>query len=236
MVRFLAARGHDITTSNRNAEVAAGLAASHGVAVAENQLVIDAAEIVFLCLRPQVAAGILHPLRFGPGQRIVSVMAGISLAELARLCAPATDITATIPLGFLERGGCPLAACPSAGALKDLFAPDNPVVAVPDEAAFNAHFAICAMVPGLLDLMDSGAAWLGRHTDDAARSEFYTLALVSGLLAAMDRKAGALAKERDALATEGTISLQMVTELRGRGTNEALLDALNTIDARLQGE
>jgi pyrroline-5-carboxylate reductase len=120
MVRFLASRGHDVTVSNRNAGIAAGLAAPHGVAVAENQATVDASEIVFLCLRPQVAAGILEPLRFKPEQRIVSVMAGIPLAELSRLSAPATDITATIPLGFLEQGGCPLAACPSAGVLPDL--------------------------------------------------------------------------------------------------------------------
>ena len=37
--------------------------------------------------------------------------------------------------------------------LADLFEPENPVVKVADEAALNAHFAICAMVPGILDLM-----------------------------------------------------------------------------------
>lgn len=233
MVRFLAARGHEVTVSERNAGVAAELAASHGVGIAGNQEVLDGAEIVFLCLRPQVAVEALAPLRFAASQRIVSVMAGVPLATLARLCAPATEIVATIPLGFLEKGGCPLAACPEAGVLETLFAPENPVVPVADEAALNAHFAICAMVPGLLDLMNTGAAWLGRQTGDPARAEFYTTGLVSGFLAAMETGPGGLARARDALDTNGTLSLQMTEGLHDGGAHDALRATLEAIGARL---
>jgi len=233
MARFLASRGHEVTVSRRNAEVSSELAATHAIKVAENQQVVDATETVFLSLRPQIAAGIVEALRFRPEQRIVSVMAGISLGELGRLCAPATDIVSTIPLGFLERGGCPLAACPSAGVLAELFEPENPVVAVPDEAGLNAHFAICALVPGFLDMMDSAAGWLGQRTGDPGKAEFYTTELVSGFLAAMGRREGALSHARDALATEGTISLQMTAALRERGVHDALRDALDAIEARL---
>lgn len=111
MVRFLADRGHQITVSERNAEVAASLAASDGVAVADNQAVLDASDIVFLCLRPHVAADILKPVTFRADHQIVSVMAGISLEALGAACAPARDIIMTIPLGYLEKGGCPLPAC-----------------------------------------------------------------------------------------------------------------------------
>ncbi|WP_424932695.1 NAD(P)-binding domain-containing protein [Amaricoccus macauensis] len=233
MVRFLAGRGHEITVSKRNSDVAADLAASHGVAVADNQDVVDGSEIVFLCVRPHVAVEVLRQLQFTENHRIVSVIAGVSLANLADLCAPARDIVATIPLGFLEQGGCPLAACPKAGVLEELFAPENPVVPVPDEAGLNAHFAICAMVPGLLDLMGSAAGWLGETTGDRAAAEFYTAELVAGFLAAMGRDEGVLARERDALATEGTISLQMVTGLREGGAHRALLESLADIGQRL---
>lgn len=234
MVRFLVAKGHRIVVSDRNAGVAAALAASHGVAVADNQAVLDGAEVVFLCLRPAVAAEVVGGLAFRADHRVVSVMAGITLERLRALCAPATDICMTIPLGYLEAGGCPLAACPTAGLLSDLFAPENPVIEVPAEPAFISHFAICAMVPGILDLLATGAEWLAAETGDAEGAELYTAQLMAGFLSAMEKGAGSLARERDALATEGTISLQMTSFLRRGGVHETLREALGAIGARLR--
>ncbi|GAA6198874.1 NAD(P)-binding domain-containing protein [Aquicoccus sp. SU-CL01552] len=233
MARFLARTGHDILVSDRNVDVAATLEAVCGATVAPNQAVLDCADIVFLCLRPHVAEEVLSGLTFRPEQRVASVMAGVSLADLQRLCAPALDITRTIPLGFLEQGGCPLAAFPDTDLIDRLFAPENPVIPVPDERALSMHFAICAMVPGLLDLIATGADWLGAETGDPEMAEFYATQLVSGFLAAMGRTPGSLAQERDALATEGTISLQMTRALKSGGAHEALRAALDQIGATL---
>ena len=153
MVRFLASKGHDLCVTERSRAVSSALKAELGVRVADAQTVLDRSDIVFLCLRPQVAGEILTPLAFRADHQIVSVMAAVSQDQLAKLCAPASDFVQTIPLGFLEQGGCPLAAYGNDALLADLFAPENPVIPVSDERALNAHFAICAMVPGLLDLM-----------------------------------------------------------------------------------
>ena len=236
MVRFLATRGHDVTISKRNARAAEDLRASHGIRVADNQDVLDASDIVFLCLRPAVAEAVVAPLRFRADQKIVSVMAGISLARLGEWCAPSSDITLTIPLGFLEQGGCPLAACPSDEVLAPLFAPDNPVMPVPNEAAFNQHFAVCAMVPGLLDLMVTASDWLSRQTGDPDGAAIYTRQLVAGFLASLPQGgAEMLPAERDALATDGTISLMMTTRLHDGGAHSALCTALDAIGDRLGG-
>lgn len=231
MVRHLAAKGHEITVSRRTEAVSAALARDAGVAVAEPQDVLDASDIVFLCLRPHVAEDALAQLKFRAGQQIVSVMASVPRSMLLRLCTPAADIVQTIPLGFLEQGGCPLAAFGHDALLSELFAPENPVVPVADEAALNAHFAICAMVPGLLDLMQTGAEWLGRQTGDTAAAEFYSTQLVAGFL---DKMQGTLAEERDALATAGTLSLQMTDGLRAGGAHTALEEALAAIGKRLE--
>lgn len=237
MVRFFAAKGHDIAVTERSASLSAALNAELGVTVGTPQQVIDASEIVFLCLRPQVAAGILQPLVFRPGQRIVSVMAGISADQLAQLCAPVTDFVQTIPLGFLQHGGCPLAAFGDTTLLAGLFEPENPVVSVPNEAALNAHFAICAMVPGMLDLMATGADWLAEQTGDADASEFYTTQLLAGFLNTIPSDgAGRLATERHALATQGTLSLQMTQALQDGHAHETLRSALSAIGKRLETE
>ncbi|ABG32374.1 pyrroline-5-carboxylate reductase [Roseobacter denitrificans] len=236
MVRFLASRGHAVTVSERNAETAQSLKASHGVEVATNQVVLDCSQIVFLCLRPHIAADVISGLRFSADHKVVSVMAGLPLRELAEICAPARDISMTIPLGYVEQGGCPLPACPDDRVLRALFEPENPVLKVADEAAFNQHFAVCAFVPGVLDLMVTASDWLAQQTGDADQAARYTHQLLAGFLAALPRTGGAslLADERDALATPGTLSLQMTDGLRSGGAHEALIEALSAIGKRLE--
>lgn len=234
MARFLAAKGHDIHVTRRSEAVSAALADEIGAKVGEPQAVLDASETVFLCLRPQFAGDVLGPLMFRADHRVVSVMAGVSRADLEALCAPATSIVQTIPLGFVEQGGCPLPAFGEDAILSGLFDPQNPVIAVDSEDALNAHFAICALVPGLIDLMNSGAEWLGKKTGNSQGAEFYTSQLVAGFLDTIDRTTpGTLAAERDALATEGTLSLMMTDGLRFGGAHDALTDTLTRIATRL---
>ncbi|WP_298852499.1 NAD(P)-binding domain-containing protein [uncultured Ruegeria sp.] len=235
IARLMAAKGHEISVTERNAEVSANLKAELGATVAAPQAVIDASDIVFLCLRPHIAAEVLAPLTFRADQQIVSVMAAVSAEQLAALCVPASDFVQTIPLGFLETGGCPMAAFGNDRLLAELFEPENPVVKVTNEAALNAHFAICAMVPGILDLMATGAKWLGDVTGDTDGAEFYTTQLMAGFLASMDKgTAGRLAQERDALATDGTLSLQMTDTLKNQDAHKALRSALGAIGKRLE--
>ncbi len=234
MARFLAGKGHQILVTKRNAKVSAQLQAQIGAQVMTAQEVLDGSDVVFLCLRPHVAEGIIEGLSFRAEHEVVSVMAGISRVRLGALCAPAAGFVQTIPLGYLEKGGCPLAAFGDADLLRGLFEPENPVVPVASEAALNAHFAICAMVPGVLELMEGAAGWLGQRTGDPDAAAFFTTRLMGGFLAAMESpRQGDLARERDALAYEGTISLMMVEGLREGGASDAMQNALEAIGRRL---
>ena len=56
-----------------------------------------------VCLRPQVAREALAALRFRPDHVVISAMAGISVDELRRLIAPATDVARCIPLPAVAR-------------------------------------------------------------------------------------------------------------------------------------
>ena len=235
MVRLLARKGHQIAVTRRSETVSADLVRTCGVTATDAQSVLDTSDIIFLCLRPHQAADGLTPHTFRADHQIISVMAGVGHDTLQDLCPPARDFTRTIPLGFLEQGGCPLAAFGNDALLASLFSPENPVVKVADEPTLNAHFAICALVPGLLDMLATGADWLADRTGNRQKSEFYTTQLVSGFLAAMPRdKAGRLATERDALATTGTLSLQMTDGLRAGGAHAALRSALDAIGKRLE--
>jgi pyrroline-5-carboxylate reductase len=107
------------------------------------------------------------------------------------------------------------------------------VIDVATKRALNRHFAICALVPGVLSLLETGADWLGAATGDREAAELYTAQLMRGFLAAAEPRPGGLAAERASLATEGTISLQMVEALRNGGAHEALCCALDAIGDQL---
>lgn len=237
MARAVARDGHEVSVSDRNARIAAELAAqSPRITVLGNQAVVDQSDILFLCLRPDVAPVVLPGLEFRAGQQIVSVMAGVSRADLLRDCAPADAISQTIPIGFMEHGGCPLAAYPDGTVLEALFGQRNTVIPVASEAALNQHFAACTLIPGMLDMMATASGWLSERTGDARKAELFVTRLLGGYLAALgDVQAGRLTTERDALATPGTISRMMIEGLERGDMRQMLTDALNRINTRLEG-
>ena len=211
MARLLAREGHKVVVSERNAQVAADLAASGlGITVASNQAVVDASEVVFLCLRPAVWADVVAPLTFQSDQKIVSVMAGVPLAELAVNCAPATEISATLPYGFLENGGCPLPVAGDPSVMQRLFGNTNIVISQKDEAALSYHFSTSSLASGVLGLMEASTDWLAEKLGDADKAEVFVSNMVFGILRELDKsKAGVLREERQTLASPNTLNLQM---------------------------
>jgi pyrroline-5-carboxylate reductase len=231
MARALARAGHMVTVSERNADVAADLAqAGLSITVAANQQVIDASDTVFLCLRPAVWAGIATPLTFRADQRIVSVMAGVPLAEIAEICAPATELSITIPYGYIENGGCPLPVAGHPQAVTDLFGAANPILPQRDETALLHHFAASTLTSAALSLLITASDWLAAQTGDAKAAEVYVANLVSGFLASLPKdNAGQLAAARAALATPNTLNLQMVDGLDQAQAFDALAPVLTRI-------
>lgn len=235
MARFLARKGHKVIVSERNADVAASLAkAGLGIDIASNQNLVDGAEIVFLCLRPAVWRDIAADLDFGTGKRIVSVMAGVSLGEISDVTG-IKEVSATIPFGFLESGGCPLPVAGNASTIQSLFAPENLVLPQNEEKFLQYHFASSALPSGILEMLEVTTAWLSERTGDADQAEVYVGNLISGVLnnLTIDRS-GVLAAERNALATPNTLNLQMVEGLRRHGAFENLHPLLSQISDSME--
>ena len=233
MVRRMVDLGHEVTVTERSQDVSTALAATHGVGVGDAEAVIAASEILFICLRPSIAPDILKTLSFRADQQIISVMAGISEAELNTLCAPATKITRTIPYGFVEQGGCPLPVWGDTALISDLFAPENTVLAMPEEAGLNAILTTAAIMAAQLDMMNTVAQWGEAKLGDAAVSEAYVKTLIQGFLNTMPTHTGALAEERDALTLPGSLNGYMKDSLRDAGVHDAITSSLDEIYKRL---
>lgn len=236
MVRRMVGLGHEVIVTSRNADVAAALAQSHGVSVDEPKAVLDASDIIFICLRPSVAPDILTTLSFRPDHQIISVMAEHSEATLRQICAPAKHITRTIPFGFVEQGGCPLPVWGDVALVTKLFGPDNLILAMPQEAGLNAVLAASAIMANQLDMLQTIAAWTEAQLGDADVADAYVRHLVNGFLTTMPQHAGALAQERDALTLPGSLNHALMHKMRDAGTHEALTQALDDVYERLTSQ
>ncbi|KGJ06664.1 pyrroline-5-carboxylate reductase [Paracoccus halophilus] len=229
MVRTIAADGHKITVSQRSEAVSAALAQAHpGLQRADNQAVLDNSDIVVLCLLADRAREVLSGLSFRPDQTVISVMARMSVAELAGLCAPATDICVAIPLPPMPLGGTPLAAFPDNARLREIFGPHAQIHPCRSEQDIAAHFAATGVLLPLLDQIDVAAGWLAGFTGDHAGAASYLAGLIGGYCELLTGKdAPGLSELRAGLGTEGGLNQTLSKALKDAGTHEALKDGLD---------
>lgn len=235
MVKGLTGRGHEIAVSDRNAGIAAALAGAHDdVAVMDNQAVLDASEVVFLCLMAAVARAGLPDLTFRADHAVISAMTDIDHAALRELCAPAREIAITIPMPFIAHGGCPLPVWPDSPALRALFGDRNPVLPQPAESAINPHFAATALSSVMFRLLAETADWLAAHTGDPRAAEAYMAQLFKGTFANFPADGeGRFAAAIEALSTEGGLNATLREHMASAGAYDALTQGLDGFEARL---
>ena len=232
MVRFLAVKGHEIRVSERGADVAASV----GATVMSNQDMVDGSDIVFLCLRPAVWEEVAAPLTFRNDQQIVSIMANVSLCAIRTKVTPANDICMTIPIGFLERGGCPLPAFPSAEPLNSLFGPKNPAIELNEEAQIADHFAASALLSATLTVMKDGADWLGEQTGNPAGAETYVASLMAGFLRDVPKDGqGRILEERSGLASPNTLNRAVVDAMEEANTRGIIRSVMQGLSDKMKG-
>lgn len=89
-----------IVVSPRNAQVASRLAGMSSLARIgrDNQDVVDASDITFLAIRPQISDEVITGLQFRPDQHVVSLIATLRHEKLAEWIRVPAKITRAIPL------------------------------------------------------------------------------------------------------------------------------------------
>ena len=237
MVRYLVRRFPDceIRVTARSEAVSSVLAAEFPqVRIASAQDVLDHAGDIILSVLARTAREILPGLEFRAGQRIISVMADIELAEVSRLIAPATDPCVTIPLPFIHRGGCPLPVYPESPALTELFGDGNPVIVQSEEAHMGPHFAATAILSTVMAALDCTSRWLAGYTGDDRAAETYVASLVGGYLGSLEKDGKQRFREAlGDLSTEGGLNFQLLNHNRDGGMFEVLEQGLRGLGARV---
>lgn len=233
MARAVARDGHEVLVSRRNEDVSAELVASGlGIRVAENHDLVAEADTVFLCLRPAVWKDVCGALPWRDDLEVISVMAGVRMAELQKICAPAEEISVTIPFASMERGNTPLPVLGDPAALTRLFGAKNPIQPQPDEETFLKYYAACTLVVGAMGLLSAGSAWLA---DQTGQPDNYLGPLAAGFLTDLHKDGPVdLGQEAARLASPNTLSLMMMNGLADTGVFGQIPEILNEITQSME--
>lgn len=225
-----------ILVSPRSASVSAALAARFGNVrvAADNQALLDSADCVVVATRPDDVRAMLADLSFRPDQVVVSVVAGLSVAELRAAVAPASAVARAIPLpSVAARQGLVPVFPPQPEALA-LFRRLGAVVALDDETAFDSFSAASAFAATQLDLLATVEAWLVGRGVPATDASAYVRELIRGLSDALaeepDRELALLASDH---ATPGGLNEQVRTYVRSHGIHELVATALDDVARRV---
>lgn len=225
----------EVVLSPRNAQRSGDLAARFPTVrvAADNQAVIDAAEVVVVCLLPGDAAEVLAGLTFRADQAVLSAVAALHLDRLADAVAPATDLALVTPLPAVatRRGATPVH--PGTSAATGLFDRLGGSLVLDDELAYEAIGAASATVAAYFRYLGTIAGWLaerGIPGEQARRYVADTFAALAGELSAPGADFDALAS---AHATPGGLNEQLARDLAEAGAYDAVRAGLDAVLARI---
>ena len=224
--------------SPRNAAIAKRLAERFSfVKVAtNNQAVVDGSDIIFLAVRPQIAADVLGVLKFRPNQRIVSLIAAFDVPRLRPLVAPATTIARATPMPAVAQRLGPLTLYPPLPEIARLLDGLGQLVQLQNESDLDAFWAVTGLMGSYFGWLNEIGTWLSRHDlkDEQIRPYLASMFEALGVTAAQRAGEGfdRLIVEH---STTGGLNEQAYRELKAAGWTTLISQALDLIHARIQG-
>lgn len=227
-----------VVLSPRNEEIAAGLAARYrDVRVAaDNQAVLDGCDTVMLAVRPQIAHEVLPALKFRAGHRVISLIATLSVEEVAGLIGPVANVTKALPMPMIARRQGATILFPPDAATAALFGRMGKAIEVADADEFNALSVVTATYASYFKYLDTIHGWLLGHQVPSEKARDYIATLFKALANAPDMAPDAgfmhLAEE---YATRGGINEQVLRELTERDMFGAFAQSLEGIYRRVSG-
>ena len=237
LIRGAAGHGFSFVVSPRSAARAAGLAASHGVEVAQsNQAVVDGCDLILVCLPAAEGVAILRGLRFRAGQSVLSAMAGARVAAVAGAVAPAAAACAMMPGLANAHGLGPCLLHPARGEWEGFLAALGPLHVFEDEGEFVTATAFGAMSGAAFFWMDALIGWYVAQGVEAGTARRLVAETVRGNAEVLLRESSSLADIRTGIATPGGITEALVRVLQARGALAAWGEGMDVVLGRVRGK
>ncbi len=200
-----------------------------------NNALVERSEWVFLGVLPEQVTDVLNALTFRPEQKLISLAAGISLAQIQALAPPCDQVIRAIPMPPIEFGLGPVALCPTDTPLEAFFSRIGTAVSVSDEQQFNLFGATSALMADYFDQIATVTTWMASHGMDSSTAARYTTALYHALSVLTTKQSpDALQMMSEQCQTPGGLNEQFLIERAERGANDSLRDGLDQILTRLE--
>ncbi|MFG2847054.1 NAD(P)-binding domain-containing protein [Kitasatospora sp. NPDC048296] len=224
-------RAPEILLSPRGARAAAELSRRYpNVHVcADNQEVADRSGTVILAVRPQDHAEALAGLRIGGDSVVISVIAGIGIADLRRTLGTEAPLVRAIPLPAVRERRSVTVTCPSHPVVDTLFDRLGGALPVADEAAFNVFSALTATLTTHYHYLATLTAWSSRRGIPAEDADRYIRSLFQGVGRALGDDTRTLHQLAQDHETPGGLNERIRTTWFDTASSEALTKALDAL-------
>ncbi|MFT5219460.1 MAG: pyrroline-5-carboxylate reductase [Gammaproteobacteria bacterium] len=198
----------DILLSPRNAAKAAWLEQNLKCKVmADNQSVATNSDYLFIATRPADCMQTLSELEFRPDQVLVSVVAGITIAQLRAAVGNQIQIARAMPVSSAEAASSPTLIFPAQPFVTEFFDYCGQSIAVDNEAIFDQGSVLACVYCWFFTLFEELIqATQGAHLPNDIASKLVMGMARGAADLALENKTMPPGEIATAIATEGTFS------------------------------
>lgn len=228
-----------VTVSARTKAKAEALVAKFPTRVSigeSNQAIVDASDVIFIGLLPNVAREELPKLHFAADKTIVSMMATIPYDELLTLVKlPRAQVVRSVPLTAASKRSGPILAFPKNDAVHDLLAQIGTPVMVETEQEITTLTGMTSLISFFYATCASTQKWCVNNgvAEDASRD--FVASFFQSLAAAGSESTETFDEMADEGATPGGLNEQVHRGLLATGAYELVIDQVDDIYKRLTG-
>ncbi|TCK04215.1 NAD(P)-binding domain-containing protein [Marinobacterium mangrovicola] len=196
-----------ILLSPRGKETAERLRLEHDCEiVTDNQTLVDRCDTLLIAVRPAQLESLLKPLSFKPNQLLISCAAGVSLAQLKPLTAPAL-VVRTLPLACAEFGAGAVPLFPDNETAGKLLSQLGELIVFENEEKFELASTAACMNGWIYDFLDQLSGWFADQGLSPEQARALVTQQISGATAlASARPDLPLSEISASIATEGTFT------------------------------
>ncbi len=221
--------------SPRKLGTAVALAERFGCEVASgNEEIVARCQTVLLAVRPTQVVEALRGLSWRAGQTVVSLCAGVTIAAMEPLAAPARVIRA-MPVTSAEFGESPTCLFPADADVAALLEPAGPVITLAGEAQFESASVIACYYGWVQALIGEMTRWLIEQGIDPTAARRLTAAMTrAGATMVLERPQTPIDSLVQELCLPGSFTGQGLAVLRGRAAFEPWPEAADALLARMR--
>ena len=147
----------------------------------DNQQLINKSNWVFLAITPHVGTKILNKLNFKQGQKIISFISTINLAQLKKYIGKKNKIVRAIPLPPISNKLGPIPICPPDKQVKGFFNKLGTVIEIRNEKLSNSFWVSSSMMAPFYELLKVLSDWLVKRGVKRNEAQKYVTSLFIAL-------------------------------------------------------